>query len=246
LAKIIGVISLILRLMEKGESSNKITVAIDGHSSCGKSTLAKELAKKLSYIYIDSGAMYRGVALYCMRHDWVSTEHLDKKTIIEHLNEVNLEFRFDEKLGKPALYLNSEYVEIFIRSMEVSNVVSQIATIKEVRTKLVEEQRKMASKGGVVMDGRDIGSVVFPNAELKIFLTASPEIRAKRRFEELKATEPNVNLEEILANLLERDHIDSTREESPLITTEDAWILDNSSLTKNEQLSLVLNKIREI
>jgi cytidylate kinase len=232
--------------MTKCETSKKITVAIDGHSSCGKSTLAKELAKKLSYIYIDSGAMYRGVALYCLRNNWVSTEHLNKKKIIEHLNEINLEFQFDEKLDKPVLYLNGENIEIFIRSMEISNIVSPIATIKEVRIKLVEEQRKMASQGGVIMDGRDIGSVVFPNANLKIFLTASSEIRAKRRFEELRATEPNVKLEEIIVNLLERDHIDSNREESPLIKTEDAWVLDNSYLTKNEQLSLVLNKIQEI
>ena len=232
--------------MTTENSSKKITVAIDGHSSCGKSTLAKEVAKELSYIYIDSGAMYRGVALYCLRHDWVSTEHLDKDKIIAHLNEIELEFRFDDKLGKPALYLNDEYVEDFIRTMEVSNVVSPVATIKEVRVKLVEEQRKMAQKGGVIMDGRDIGSVVFPNAELKIFLTASPEIRAKRRFEELKSAEPDVDIEEIKANLLERDRIDSTREESPLIKTDDAWELDNSNLTKKEQLTLVLNRIREI
>lgn len=232
--------------MKRGAPSKKITVAIDGHSSCGKSTLAKELAKQLSYIYIDSGAMYRGVALYCLRHDWVSTEHLEKEKIIEHLKEINLTFKFDEQLGKPALYLNDEYVENFIRTMEVSNVVSPVATIREVREKLVEEQRKMSKMGGVIMDGRDIGSVVFPNAELKIFLTASPEVRAKRRYEELKATDPDVNIEEIKTNLLERDYIDSTREESPLIKTEDAWVLDNSRLTKDEQLTLVLNKICEI
>jgi cytidylate kinase len=232
--------------MKTEDSSKKITVAIDGHSSCGKSTLAKEIAKKLSYIYIDSGAMYRGVALYCLRHDWVSSEHLDKEKIIEHLNEINLDFKYDESIKKPALYLNGEYVEDYIRTMAVSNVVSPIATIKEVREKLVEEQRKLAHSGGVIMDGRDIGSVVFPNAELKIFLTASPEIRAKRRYDELKSTNPDVNLEDIKSNLLERDRIDSTRAESPLIKTDDAWELDNSNLTRNEQLNLVLNKIREI
>jgi cytidylate kinase len=232
--------------MKTGESSKKITIAIDGHSSCGKSTLAKEVAKELSYIYIDSGAMYRGVALYCLRHNWVSGEHLDKEKITAHLKEINLEFRYDDKLGKPALYLNGEYVEDFIRTMEISNVVSPVATIKEVRIKLVEEQRKMSSQGGVIMDGRDIGSIVFPNAELKIFLTASPNVRAKRRFDELKSTEPDIDIEEIKANLLERDRIDSTRAESPLIKTDDAWELDNSNLTKNEQLLLVLNKIREI
>lgn len=232
--------------MKTSEFSKKITVAIDGHSSCGKSTLAKEIAKELAYIYIDSGAMYRGVALYCLRHDWVSTEHLDNEKIIAHIDEINLEFRYDEKRGKPVLYLNGEFVEDFIRSMEVSNVVSPIATIKEVRLKLVDEQRKMAVNGGIVMDGRDIGSVVFPNAELKIFLTANSDIRAKRRYEEIKSTHPDVNVAEIKANLLERDHMDSNRSESPLVKTKDAWELDNSNLSKKEQLNLVLNRIHEI
>ncbi|MFA7273527.1 MAG: (d)CMP kinase [Crocinitomicaceae bacterium] len=232
--------------MKTAEDVKKITIAIDGHSSCGKSTLAKEIAKQLSYIYIDSGAMYRGVALYSLRNNWVSSNHLDSDTIIAHLKEIELTFQFDETLGKPALYLNGEHVEKLIRSMEVSSVVSPIATIKEVRQKLVEEQRKMSLKGGVVMDGRDIGSVVFPHAELKIFLTARPDVRAKRRYDEIKNTDSNVDLEEIKKNLLERDHIDSTREESPLIQTADAWVLDNSDLTKIQQLELVLNRIDEI
>jgi CMP/dCMP kinase len=232
--------------MKTAENVKKITIAIDGHSSCGKSTLAKEIAKQLAYIYIDSGAMYRGVALYSLRNNWVSSDHLDSDAIIAHLEEMNLTFHFDENLGKPALYLNGEHVENLIRTMEVSGVVSRIATIKEVRQKLVEEQRKMSLKGGVVMDGRDIGSIVFPNAELKIFLTARPDVRAKRRYDEIKNTDSKVNVEEIKKNLLERDHIDSTREESPLIQTTDAWVLDNSDLTKNEQLTLVLNRIAEI
>lgn len=229
-----------------GDTSKKITIAIDGHSSCGKSTLAKELAQQIGYIYIDSGAMYRGVALYCLRHDWVSKEHLDKEKIISHLGEIQLRFVLTPGIEKPQLELNGEIVETQIRTMEVSNVVSPVATIKEVRVKLVEEQRKMGETGGVIMDGRDIGSVVFPNAELKIFLTAMPEVRAIRRYDELKATGAEVSVEEIKENLLERDRIDSTRVESPLIQTSDAWVLDNSRLSKSEQLNLVLGKINQL
>lgn len=232
--------------MNEASSSRKITIAIDGHSSCGKSTLAKELASQIEYIYIDSGAMYRGVALYCLRHDWVSKEHLDKQKVIDHLPEIELRFVLEANMDKPQLSLNGEIVERQIRTMEVSNVVSPVATIKAVREKLVEEQREMGEEGGVIMDGRDIGSVVFPNADLKIFLTALPEVRAIRRYDELKATGAEVSIAEIKENLLERDRIDSTREESPLIQTEDAWVLDNSRLSKNEQLNLVLDRIREI
>ena len=246
MAQIIATKSLFSQAMKTAENVKKITIAIDGHSSCGKSTLAKEIAKQLSYIYIDSGAMYRGVALYCLRNKWVSSNHLNTREIIAHLNEIELTFQYDDNLGKPALFLNGEHVEKLIRSMEVSNVVSPIATIKEVRQKLVEEQRKMALNGGVVMDGRDIGSVVFPNAELKIFLTARPDVRAKRRYDEIKNSDSKADLNEIKINLLERDHLDSTRSESPLIKTADAWVLDNSELTKNEQLSLVLKRIDEI
>ena len=232
--------------MMEVSSPKKITIAIDGHSSCGKSTLAKELAEKLGYIYIDSGAMYRGVALYCARQGWVSPEHLDKTNIISHLPEIKLRFVRVQGMEKPQLTLNDELVEPYIRTMEISNVVSPIATIKEVREKLVQEQREMGNMGGVIMDGRDIGSVVFPKAELKIFLTASAEVRAQRRFEELQHTDSAASLQEIKENLLTRDEIDSNREESPLIQTPDAWVLDNSDLSKNEQLKLVLEKIREI
>lgn len=232
--------------MNEASSSRKITIAIDGHSSCGKSTLAKELASQIEYIYIDSGAMYRGVALYCLRHDWVSKEHLDKQKVIDHLPEIELRFVLEANMDKPQLSLNGEIVERQIRTMEVSNVVSPVATIKAVREKLVEEQREMGEEGGVIMDGRDIGSIVFPNADLKIFLTALPEVRAIRRYDELKATGAEVSIAEIKENLIERDRIDSTREESPLIQTEDAWVLDNSRLSKNEQLNLVLDRIREI
>ncbi len=232
--------------MMEVSSPKKITIAIDGHSSCGKSTLAKELAEKLGYIYIDSGAMYRGVALYCARRGWVSPEHLDKPNIISHLPEIKLRFVREQGMEKPQLTLNDELVEPFIRTMEISNVVSPIATIKEVREKLVQEQREMGNMGGVIMDGRDIGSVVFPKAELKIFLTASAGVRAQRRFEELQQTDSAASLQEIKENLLTRDEIDSNREESPLIQTPDAWVLDNSDLSKSEQLKLVLEKIREI
>ncbi len=232
--------------MKEDNNSKKITIAIDGHSSCGKSTLAKELAEELGYIYIDSGAMYRGVALFCKRNGWVTTEHLDVPNIVKHLDQIQLRFVRVEGQEKPQLMLNGELVEKEIRSMEISKIVSPIATVKEVRKKLVQEQREMGKTGGVIMDGRDIGSVVFPKAELKIFLTASASVRARRRYDELAASGSNATLEEIKINLLERDEIDSTRTESPLIKTEDAWVLDNSNLTKNEQLELVLAKIREI
>lgn len=232
--------------MKSSENPKKLTIAIDGHSSCGKSTLAKEIANEIGYVYIDSGAMYRGVALYCLRKNWVSKEHLDSQTIIAHLSDIQLRFVVENEREKPQLELNGELVESEIRSLEVSQVVSPIATLKEVRTKLVDEQRKMGELGGVIMDGRDIGSVVFPHADLKIFLTARPEIRAKRRFDELKMAGTEASLEDVQANLLERDQIDSTRAESPLIQTADAWVIDNSNLTRAEQLQLVLDKIKKL
>ncbi|HZH86121.1 MAG TPA: (d)CMP kinase [Brumimicrobium sp.] len=225
-----------------------ITIAIDGWSSCGKSTLAKALAKELNYIYVDSGAMYRGVALYALRKNFVSRNHSDVNRIIASLSKIKI--RFTNKGGGAAdLCLNGENVEKEIRSIEVSNVVSLVSKIKEVREFLVKQQRILGIGGGVVMDGRDIGSVVFPLAELKIFVTADPEIRAQRRFDELKAKGENVTLEEVRANLESRDEMDANREESPLIQTEDAIVLDNSHLTREEQLkkSLALvNKVRKM
>lgn len=228
--------------------SKEITIAIDGWSSCGKSTLAKDLAKELNYIYVDSGAMYRGVALYAMRKNFVSRNHSDVNRIIASLSKIKI--RFTNKGGGAAdLCLNGENVEKEIRSIEVSNVVSLVARIKEVREFLVKQQRILGIPGGVVMDGRDIGSVVFPLAELKIFVTADPEIRAQRRFDELKAKGEIVTLEEVRANLESRDEMDANREESPLIQTEDAIVLDNSHLTREEQLKKSLelvNKVRKM
>lgn len=222
----------------------KLTIAIDGWSSCGKSTLAKALAKELNYIYVDSGAMYRGVALFALRKGWVSGSEIDKDKIINALSEINVSFEF-KAVGKSVLLLNGENVEDEIRQLPVSNVVSSVAKIKEVRSHLVAQQRKMGENGGVVMDGRDIGSVVFPKAELKIFLTASPEIRAERRFNELMAKGDTPTREEVVANIELRDKMDSSREESPLIQTKDAVVIDNSDLTPKQQLDLALRLVSE-
>ncbi|PKR80498.1 (d)CMP kinase [Brumimicrobium salinarum] len=222
----------------------EITIAIDGWSSCGKSTLAKALAKELNYVYVDSGAMYRGVTLYAKRKGLISEDGVDERAIIDELSNIDLSFSNNEN-GVAELSLNGENVENQIRSIEVSNVVSAVAKIKEVRQFLVKQQRKMGNNGGVVMDGRDIGSVVFPNAELKLFVTADPEIRAQRRFDELQAKGDNVSLEEVKANLKLRDEMDASREESPLIQTEDAVVLDNSNLTPKQQLEKSLLLVEE-
>ena len=227
-------------------SQKKLTIAIDGYSSCGKSTLAKALAKQLNYTFVDSGAMYRGVALYCLRHDFISNGIPSVDKIVDTLNKISIQFERSPSNGQQELILNGENVELEIRSPEVAAVVSQIAAIAAVRTKLVDEQRMMGKKGGVVMDGRDIGSVVFPAAEVKFFVTADPDIRAKRRFTELKAKGLDVDLAEIKRNLLERDHIDSTRVESPLTRTKDAILLDNSFMNQEEQLVFALNHVTRI
>lgn len=226
-------------------SSRKITIAIDGFSSCGKSTLAKAIAKELDYIFIDTGAMYRSVALYCLRNNLVHNNEINTLEIINVLPKIDIHFDKNQISGKLEVQLNKEFVEPFIRTMEVSQLVSKIAAIKEVRAKLVEEQQKMGIKGGVVMDGRDIGSVVFPNAELKLFITASPEIRTERRYLELYQTNNTVSKEDIRKNLEERDHLDSTREESPLIQAEDAILLDNSNYTQEEQLQVALELVKK-
>ncbi len=220
-------------------ASKKITIAIDGYSSCGKSTMAKALAKKLGYVFIDSGAMYRGVTLFCMRNNLFDTdENPQIDDIISALPSITIAFQFNENTQTSDLILNGENVESSIRMPDVADKVSSVASIKEVRAKLVEEQRKMGLNGGIVMDGRDIGSVVFPNAELKLFVTAKPNIRAQRRFDELKSKNVETSFEEVLKNLEERDLIDSTRTESPLIKTQDAIEIDTSDLTPTSQLDL--------
>ena len=223
----------------------KITIAIDGFSSCGKSTLAKALANKLDYVFIDTGAMYRSVAFYCLQKGFISNQHINKEEIVNSLNEIEIHFEKNDVTKKLDVFLNDLNIESKIRTLEISELVSKIASIKEVRQKLVAEQQKMGIKGGVVMDGRDIGSVVFPSAELKFFVTASPEIRTERRFLELKPTEPEITKEEVKKNLVERDHLDSTRAESPLIQVEDAIVIDNSNLNQEEQLELALKYVQE-
>jgi cytidylate kinase len=222
----------------------KITIAIDGYSACGKSTLAKDLANKLDYIFIDSGAMYRGVALYCLRNNLFDNESPCVEEIIKALPKIHLTFEKIE--DKNTLFLNGENVEEQIRSNEVANVVSLIASIGEVREKLVFEQQKMGLNGGIIMDGRDIGSVVFPNAELKIFVTASEEIRVKRRYTELQNKGIKSTIEEVRNNLSERDYMDTHRSISPLIQVENAIVLDNSNLTRTEQLDFVLGLIHQL
>jgi len=223
----------------------QITIAIDGYSACGKSTLAKDLAKKLSFIFIDSGAMYRGVALYCLQNNLFDADGTPKQVeIIQALKNITLSFQLIN--DKNCLLLNDKNVEELIRGTEVAAVVSKVATIKEVRVKLVMEQQKMGANGGIVMEGRDIGSVVFPNAEFKLFITASQEIRAQRRFLELKSKGIEAKINEISSNLAERDLMDSSRKESPLIQVADAIVMDNSKLTREEQLDCVLNLVRNL
>ena len=223
----------------------KITIAIDGYSACGKSTLAKDLAKKLSFIFIDSGAMYRGVALYCLQNNLFDADGTPKQVdIIQALKNITLSFQLIN--DNNCLLLNGKNVEELIRGAEVAAVVSKVATIKEVRIKLVMEQQKMGANGGIVMEGRDIGSVVFPKAELKLFITASHEIRAQRRFLELKSKGIEAKINEISSNLAERDLMDSSRKESPLIQVADAIVMDNSKLTREEQLDFVLNLVRNL
>lgn len=222
----------------------KITIAIDGYSACGKSTLAKALAKALDYSFIDSGAMYRGAALFFYRLGYVSQKHIDREAIENAIKDLELSFKIDN--AKNCLYLHNENIEDEIRQAHVANIVSKVATIKAVRIALVKQQQRMGENGGIVMDGRDIGSVVFPNAQLKLFVTASPEIRAQRRFTELEEKGIPQSLVEVMSNLTKRDHVDSTREESPLIQVKDALVLDNSALTKKEQLEWVLEKAKTI
>ncbi|WP_010256017.1 (d)CMP kinase [Myroides injenensis] len=223
----------------------KITIAIDGFSSTGKSTLAKALAKKLGYVYIDTGAMYRAVTLFAMRKSFIDTKHFDRDRLVESLDLIELHFEYNPERGFAEIYLNQENVESLIRTLEVSQFVSQIAEVREVRKKLVEQQQNFGKSKGVVMDGRDIGTVVFPDAELKIFMTASPDIRAQRRYDELKEKSENITYEAVYQNVVERDRIDTTREDSPLIKADDAIEVDNSTLTREEQLDIILNLVAQ-
>ena len=223
----------------------KITIAIDGFSSTGKSTLAKQLSAALGYVYVDTGAMYRAVAYFAMQHNLVSETHLDKAGLIAQLSNINLRFQFNPTLGFAEMYLNNENIENQIRTIEVSRMVSKVAEISEVRTKLVEQQQEMGKDKGIVMDGRDIGTVVFPDAELKLFMTASSKTRAQRRFDELVEKGQHITFEEVLQNVEERDYIDTHREDSPLIKAVDAIEVDNSSLNKKEQFELVLKLVNQ-
>lgn len=227
----------------------KITIAIDGFSSTGKSTLAKQLAKALGYVYVDTGAMYRAIAYFAMQKGYIKTDFLDKQSLVESLPNIQLQFQFNAELGFAEMYLNGENVEKKIRTIEVSSFVSKVAEIPEVRAKLVEQQQEMGKNKGIVMDGRDIGTVVFPDAELKIYMTASAQTRAQRRYDELIQKGDKVTFEEVLQNVEERDYIDTHRSNSPLIKADDAIEIDNSNLNREEQFELVLklvqNKIKE-
>lgn len=221
----------------------KIIITIDGFSSCGKSTLAKALAKELNYVFIDSGAMYRAITLYFIEH----SVNLNNTTEVENaLGKIHLSFQYDHQSGKSDMLLNGENVENAIRSMEISNRVSDVAAHPLVRDFAVAQQQQMGVEKGIVMDGRDIGTTVFPNAELKIFVTADPEIRAARRFKELAEKNPNITMDEVMTNLSSRDHIDSTREFSPLRKAEDAIELNNSNLNREEQLQWAIDMAHKI
>ncbi|WP_237275977.1 (d)CMP kinase [Tenacibaculum ovolyticum] len=223
--------------------TQKITIAIDGFSSTGKSTIAKQLAEKLGYIYVDTGAMYRAVTLYAIQQKYISDTHFTPKELINDLQKISLSFVFNEKVGFAEMYLNNTNVETTIRTIEVSRLVSKIATVSEVRKKLVSEQQEMGKNKGIVMDGRDIGTVVFPDAELKLFMTASADKRATRRYKELLDRGDNVKYEEILHNVQERDRVDSTREDSPLTLTDDAVEFDNSDMGLKEQFERIMSLV---
>ena len=225
---------------------NKITIAIDGFSSTGNSTLAKQLAQQLGYIYVDTGAMYRAVAYFALQNQLISVDSFNKVDLVNQLKNIVLEFKFNTELGFAEMYLNGANVEKAIRTIEVSGYVSKVAEVSEVRSKLVEQQQEMGKNKGIVMDGRDIGTVVFPDAELKIFMTASAATRAQRRFDELVQKGDSVTYEEVLKNVEERDYIDTHRKDSPLVMAEDAVEIDNSYLTREEQFQAVLDLVNAI
>ena len=223
----------------------KITIAIDGHSSCGKSTMAKDLAREVGYVYVDTGAMYRSVTLYALRHGLFTADGIKEDELRNEMPNIKISFKFNAETGRPDTYLNGELVEKEIRTMEVSNHVSPIATLGFVREAMVAQQQLMGQDKGVVMDGRDIGTVVFPDAELKVFVTASADVRAQRRYDELKQKGMEANYDDILKNVQERDYIDSHREVSPLKKADDAIELDNSNMTISEQKQWLMDRFNE-
>lgn len=226
--------------------TKKITIAIDGFSSTGKSTLAKQLAKHLGYIYVDTGAMYRAVAFFAMQNNLISSDSFNKVELVNQLKDIMLEFKFNSDLGFAEMYLNGDNVEKDIRTIDVSGFVSKVAEVSEVRAKLVEQQQEMGKNKAIVMDGRDIGTVVFPDAELKVFMTASASTRAQRRYDELLQKGDVVTYEEVLKNVEERDYIDTNREDSPLVMASDAVEIDNSYLNREEQFEAVLDLVNNI
>jgi cytidylate kinase len=226
--------------------NKKITIAIDGFSSTGKSTIAKLIAKKYNFIYVDTGAMYRAVSLYAKNNNFIGKDFIDEASVVSNLKNISLLFQFNKELGVAEMFLNTKNVEKEIRTLEVSQYVSQIATISEVRRKLVFEQQEMGKLGGIVMDGRDIGTVVFPDADLKLFMTASADKRATRRYKELIAKGDNVSYDAILFNVQERDRIDSTREDSPLVMADDAIEFDNSDMGIKEQFEKICTLIDRV
>lgn len=223
----------------------KIIIAIDGFSSTGKSTLAKQLASHLGYVYVDTGAMYRAVTLFALENGYIGEDFFDRETLVQSLPYIKLHFEFNQSLGFAEMFLNGRNVENDIRSIHVSGFVSRIAEVSQVRAKLVEQQKEMGRSKGIVMDGRDIGTVVFPDAELKIFMTASPETRARRRYDELVAKGQQVSYEDVFDNVTQRDRIDTSREDSPLRKAQDAIEIDNSNLTRVEQFAKVLQYVEE-
>lgn len=225
--------------------SKKITIAIDGYSSTGKSTVAKQLANKLGYVYVDTGAMYRATTLYALNNGFITKEDFNVDDFVLELDKISISFQYNKELGFAEVYLNGENVEKEIRTMRVSGFVSKIAAVPEVRYRLVKQQQLIGEASGVVMDGRDIGTVVFPNAELKLFMTASDEVRAQRRYDELIRKGDQVTFEEVLHNVRERDYIDSHRENSPLLKASDAIEIDNSNLGIEEQFDKILQLVAQ-
>lgn len=224
----------------------KIVIAIDGFSSCGKSTMAKALARNIGYLYFDSGAMYRAVALYCMQNNLINGNEIDADALRKVIDKIDITFQADPETKNSITFLNGVNVEHEIRSLEVSRFVSQVAAIDFVRSEMVDRQRRMGEAKGIVMDGRDIGTTVFPQAEMKVFVTASAEVRAQRRYDELTARGDNADFQEILDNVLERDHIDQTREVSPLRKADDALLLDNSDMTREEQMEWLIEVFKKL
>lgn len=238
-------LSIFLPLLSNFKTmKKKLIIAIDGHSSCGKSTVAKQVAKQLNYTYIDSGAMYRAVTLFCIKNQLIEGDKVDSEHLQKRIDEINIHFTFDAKNHRYLTWLNNELVEDAIRTIEVSDKVSPVSKIGFVREKLVYLQQKMGAKGGIVMDGRDIGTVVFPNADVKLFMTASVEVRAQRRYDELRAKGDNVSFSEVADNIAKRDFIDQNREISPLVQAADAIVIDNSELTREQQLDKIIDIVK--